>query len=291
MSRILNLFLPLIAGLLIANPLQAAVSWTFSQGNCTSGSAGCNVGSIAHGNTLNFDSNEAGGPSVTVRAYSSTDDVGGEDQNESGTLKIYGGGLGITSKEDGALGLSPHHAIDNNGSGTSNSGSDPFNQPDDDSANDNGDIDAVLFEFTQDVSLDSVGIGYKSGDADITVLAYTALGSPTLDAVTPTSLLSSGWELVGSYANLTTASVKAINTASKVASWWLVSAYNPDLDSKGWTFDNDYFKLRTLSAAVAPGSTPVAVPAPPTFFLLLLGVAVFNMRRKKMLDYGTLIIR
>lgn len=155
--------------------------------------------------------------------------------------------------------------------------------------------EALLLNFGASTQLNSVKIGWKSNDADITVLAWKPLdymnpainsvGGPTLGASTKYSdLIGLGWSLVGSYSNLVTTSAKSVNVTNPVSSsFWLVMAYNSafsgqqasDVSARGFAADSspDYGKF--YSVAYSPGTkTQTEVSEPST--VLLLGAAMFG---------------
>ncbi|GAB4256777.1 MAG: hypothetical protein Kow0065_05700 [Methylomicrobium sp.] len=120
--------------------------------------------------------------------------------------------------------------------------------------------------------LNSITIGWKSNDADISVLAYTGSGAPaSLIGTTASSLLTAGWQLIGHYANLVVDTAKAINTTGVSSSYWLISAYNTAFGSTGNGFDtkNDYFKIEKIGGERKTPNTPPSVPEPSILLLLM----------------------
>lgn len=203
---------------------------------------------------------------LNVSGYSNTG-TGGALQTK--TLTWYSGsGYGLNSGGE----TNPQHALDNNGY-----------------------QEALLLNFGASTQLDSVKIGWKSNDADITVLAWKPLdymnpamsnvAGPTFGATTKYSdLIGLGWSLVGNYSNLVTTSVKSVNVTNPVSSsFWLVMAYNSafsgqqasDVSARGFVADTspDYGKF--YSVAYSPGTkTQTEVSEPAT--VLLLGAAMFG---------------
>lgn len=190
--------------------------------------------------------------------------VGGGNFYQSNTVVEYGGGLGMTSDGSGE----PNHALDNAGN-----------------------TEALLLSFSTSVVLSSVTIGYHSGDSDISVLRYVGDGTPTaaeaksaLTSANAGNLTTKGWELVGSYANLSDNSPRATNaTSSQSSSWWLISAYNSGYGTSSVSSTsnlgngNDYVKVLAVA-----GSKTGKTPEPNS--IALLGVALLGAvaaRRRK----------
>jgi hypothetical protein len=207
------------------------------------------------------------GTAITATASAwATQGNSGDSQLESATLNQFNGGLGVSPA--GSSEGSPQHAIDNYG-------------PD----------ESVLFSFSQSIALTNVVMGYVSGDADFSLLAYTGAGMPTsLGGKKYSELLTpaGGWEDVGQssydggYVNGSgwTANV---NTGMLSSRYWLVAAANSAL---GWDYSttyNDHFKLKKLfGKTVTP--PPTGVPSPSTLPLLaisLLGLGFVSRRRKQ----------
>jgi hypothetical protein len=162
-------------------------------------------------------------------------------------------------------------------------------------ADNNGATDLFLLEFASAVTLTSVKIGWNgtddySADSDLSVLAYTGSTppSPSMSGKTLSGLLSSGWSVVGNYANVgknVEPDVANINTSSS-SSWWIVSAYNSAFgttSTNGGALGNgnDYFKLLSVAGNVKPPDNKV--PEPGSIVLLgmgLLGMMALRRRRE-----------
>ena len=212
---------------------HAAVDWVFS--GCVSG-----CGSAYNGNVREYSS---AGDSVFVSAWSNT---GSSSTLQTQKLLEYSGGLGVQNRGEGTG--SPNHAIDNY-----------------------GDIDSVLFDFDgKAVTLEQVKIGWKHNDADITLLAYTGAGAPNLaGGYSYASLASNGWTHVGDDTNLAVGSNKDVSSVYS-SSYWLISAFNPQVSSANISSGDDYFKIKSLSGSYR--EPPNTVPEPGT--LLLLGMTL-----------------
>ncbi|WP_265947757.1 exosortase-dependent surface protein XDP1 [Dechloromonas sp. A34] len=203
---------------------------------------------------------------LSVTGYSNTG-TGGALQTK--TLTWYSGsGYGVNSGGE----TSPQHSLDNVGY-----------------------KEALLLNFGASTQLNSVKIGWKYNDADITVLAWKPLDymnpaisnvtGPTFGASTKYSdLIGLGWSLVGNYSNLVTTSEKSVNVTSPVSSsFWLVMAYNSafsgqqasDVSARGFVADTspDYGKFYSVSYSSGT-KTQTEVSEPST--ALLLGAAMFG---------------
>ena len=145
--------------------------------------------------------------------------------------------------------------------------------------------DAFLVNFgSLDVALNTISIGWKDKDADISVLRYTGTGAPSLGAYSVAGLKNArDWDWVGDFSTLAPNSPLNFNNSGeiKTASWWLVSAYNANYGGLAPTRHldngNDYFKLVSLGGNVVPVVTPPSsdVPEPGTF--ALFGVALLGL--------------
>nr|WP_018509030.1 exosortase-dependent surface protein XDP1 [Thiobacillus thioparus] len=228
----------------------------------------------------NQTSNTQGGITATASGWSNT--VGSANvQLESAYITLNGSsGLGVRNNDcsgfanctgggsDTNEGLSPEHAIDNNGR-----------------------TDSILFSFTDKVNLTSFSAGWVATDSDFTVLAYTGAGNPaSLTNQTYAGLLSNGWSLIGNF--LAGSSTGAHDFAnSTYSSYWLIGALNTMVGGDSTKAGNDYFKLISLAGCTcdnAPPGTPGCstggggVPEPGTLLLMgagLLGLTRFKARR------------
>ncbi len=292
------LVLSFLALLSCSVSVNAAVSWTFNTGNCIS-TATDSCGSSNLGVSQSFTNNETEINNVKVDAFSTTKDPSsGVDQFQTGTLGLWNGnGLGVQSREDGSFGDVPHHAFDNDG-GT---GSKPDEAPD-------GDVDAGLFIFDNEVALSSISIGWGTNyDSDISVMAYTGTltGTESIQDKLVNKefkdLIGAGWSFVGHYADLIVDSAKDINGSNGSyvygnspvsSSYWLISAYTSMAAFDGNNalagaptaqlgFGNDYFKIEKLTGTEVSTPSITQVPEPSSVMLLLMGAIAWRINSKK----------
>lgn len=152
------------------------------------------------------------------------------------------------------------------------------------------DYDMLLIEFSQEVELSGVEIGWRgnqwggtygggrSWNSELTVLAYDSSDDfgGFAEGETWNDLLDDAWAHAGdtrvNYVN----SPEAVNTGGLVSKYWLVGAYNSTLGGSDYFSDgNDFFKLTSITAQV----NPVPLPGSMLMFgLALLGAGVY--RRK-----------
>lgn len=223
--------LGLLAGLCLVFNANAASTWAF-------GASGVND---VNGEPLAATSYAVGGTNLSISGAYATNgasDVAfatGATWNTgtaSSPLYFSGGGLGMAS--DGFA--APNHAIDNVGN-----------------------TEAILLSFSSQVVLSSIGIGFKSGDADVSLFRFVGTSStgPSMAGVgaSLTTMTAAGWQLVGNYGDLAVDTVNdpynVVNTGSKGSSWWLISAYNSSYGAATTgtvNQGNDYFKLFAVAA-------------------------------------------
>lgn len=217
------------------------------------------------GNTANQTYTAAGGTPVTMTAWSNGGSGGTMAQ---GSLSFWGSsGVGVNngfgSTTDPSEGISPEHAIDNNGL-----------------------TDGVLLDFGLGnlFSMNTFSIGWYSGDADIVLLAYTGSGTPGLTSTTLGGLLTSGWT-GKKYSDVQ--SVYTASTGMTISSrYWLVLAYNSAFANLstglGSSFGagNDAFKFKGVTGDLST-TTNVSVPLPATMTLLAVGALAFWRRSQR----------
>jgi hypothetical protein len=288
----------LIAGLTIASSAQADWTFTSTGSIADSGSSGISVGTTgafaANGGTLTGGSiggTIAAGSTYGISGFASgatwTVSSSGGVSGTGSSLAVYSGGLGQSSDSTGSN--QPNHAIDN---GVATNASDTISAV--------GNTEAVLLSFTKSVTLSSISIGYKFGDADISLFRYTgsATTAPALNGTGATSMASAGWTLVGNYGDLSTTATNAVNSTGAGSSWWLISAYNSVYGAAtSGTVDqgNDYFKLSAVAGTACtstvagnscnnPTGTSTSgngVPEPTTLALVAIaGLGFVGARRR-----------
>jgi hypothetical protein len=271
----------LAIGLGVMNTAQATYSASHTS-NC--GGGGTSNPNCDTWTFNNKTSNTQGGITASASGWSNT--VGSANVLlDSAYITLNGSsGLGVrnndcsgfanctggTSGRDANEGVSPEHAIDNNGR-----------------------VDSILFSFTDKVNLTSFSAGWVSTDSDFTVLAYTGAGNPaSLANQSYAGLLSNGWSLIGNYLAGSSAGAHDF-TNSTYSSYWLIGALNTMVGGDSSKAGNDNFKLISLAGCTcdnAPPGTPGCstggggggVPEPGTLLLMgagLLGLTRFNVRR------------
>ena len=241
------LALAAVSGLGLSSSASAEIKWQTS-----SSVSGCSGSSCAV---------TSSGVAVTASAWANT--VGTTNtQIETAYLGVYSSGLGVKNKDactapctnDAGENIAPEHAMDNNGR-----------------------FDSILFSFSSKIVMNKVEIGYKSGDSDISVLAYIGAGAPVLGGQTYANLMaSSSWVKVGNYADLATNTPKVVNSSGTASSYWLIGTYNSIF---GGTLDNgnDHVKLLALYGDKVTPPQVGLVPTPPT--LLLMGIGMLGLMR------------
>lgn len=157
-------------------------------------------------------------------------------------------GFGAASRTEIIGVSSPNHAFDSIAPGTFDMALLSFNEA------------IVLQQFKFGWTGKSAYVNSVQQDSDVVVMRWNGSTGPVLaNAGSATEgskdMLNStigagGWELVNAFAD--TVAGTTYNTGAdslKGSSYWLIAAYNTTMANKGWTVNNDAFKLNFLKTA------------------------------------------
>lgn len=250
-----------IAVLFCSTSAQAAVTWT--TWNLKEGPTGS-------GGSISGDERTVGllGNQSTFTAWGNTSGTDGSANAEYRQKDLWEWSSGIGA----GPGSAPEHAI-----GDYNS------------------HEFILFEFDMTTALTDLEIGYKSGDSDMTVMAFTGNARvPTFTRADmnvrnsdPTDndnsgtlgLTHAGWELISNPMNVQTNVLTSIGNTSGVSSkYWLVGTYNNHLNGVNSNSYNDFFKLKYVKGFKVDAPPP-GVPVPGSAALIGLGLLALGRKR------------
>lgn len=235
---------------------QAATSWSASYSGCSSGTVYASVGawgSVGCANeTAPIDTNVAGlswkysSDSYTPPPTSPTVISSATTATASSVVSWGSNGLGVYARGN----TNETHTVDNS----------------------NKYVDSIVLQFNQAVTMNELSIGWKDGDADITVFAWTG-ATPSSANPAPTSL-TGGWTSVAQLSDVSVGGYTSF-TSNTSSSYWLVAALGGDTHV-------DSFKLLSV-AGIYGGTTPPggSTPEPGSLALLGLGAAGLLAARRR----------
>ena len=145
----------------------------------------------------------------------------------------------------------------------------------------NGIFEMALFDFGQNVSLDSFSLRWGYDKSNLSILALTGSDHlPSITSMTWSSLLANGFENAGGpndYKNIGLSSPTTVN-GSLVARYWLIGAFNEVFGGTSIGAKCEEFRLGNLQFSVVDVSE---IPLPAAAWLFLTGLAGLGLAKKR----------
>ncbi|MBN8442893.1 MAG: PEP-CTERM sorting domain-containing protein [Thauera sp.] len=311
----IKLMLAFAACGLISQQAISAASWELTSGSNTS---------PVYGNGRTFTPATGSDPSsvnLTVTAFSATGATSNatssntgrnaNDTIETAYLSIYtpSAGLGVVNRD----GSNTASVAVNSSTGTD--ANEYVNNGSEHAMDNNGRSDVMLLTFTEQIALQSLKLGWSSGDSDVFILAWSGAAAPVggitsqLNGKTFSQIAAdtasdpaNGWRLIDSLSNVGVNTTNFNTSAPVYSSYWLIGTggFNSAATGGGVTSGDknssnnwiafgstgasyDYVKLAAVGGSkFTPPPPPPGIPEPGS--LALAGAAFLGMvglRRRK----------
>lgn len=263
-----------------AAPAFAADSWTWKASTCSQTVSG---GTVAgpNGNVSNIGNAYGCGATsgsvannATLTGWSTTGFSGASSSSyDKASVRRYDGvEFGIVNDYN-ETSSSGQHSVDNNTH-----------------------TDSLLIKFDSAVALNALNIGWRTNDADITILRYVGADAPNIQGKTTADIKADiidgngqGWELVANLFDLAasqntnnpsaTFNNNADASKNKSSSWWLISAFNSNLGGVTGDSNKDYFKLFSFAGA-GKQEPSTGIPEPASLALAAAALLALRVTRR-----------